>query len=318
MRPRHRRTATLTIAAAASIVAVGTAQAAESGATAPSTTIAAAPTTAAAGPPVMLPPNATLEQIKAAIIGAFGPTTDITGELAPFVTNVPTGIPTPPDTVIQELDVHYYPDIERADSSYTWTEILFTSSLPAADLVTLYQSTMPAAGYVQTGDSVQDSGTRQIRYLTYDLPAPTTLYDEVIVSVIDETEEGSLDFVQLEISHGLDPALAAIYGAWPLAIPLVQGATLDETSFTTMNFGSEIQLELASQYTVAVPVPDALAQFQAALPGTQFTLDPASDVAGGSFDLTGGDLGETLVYMSDVAENGTTWLSLSTSIDIVV
>ena len=35
-------------------------------------------------PATMLPPNATLEQIQAAVIGAFGPTTDITGELAPF------------------------------------------------------------------------------------------------------------------------------------------------------------------------------------------------------------------------------------------
>ena len=58
----------------------------------------------------LLPPSATLEQIEAAVTGAFGPTTDVTGELAPFVNAVPAGIPTPEGTVIEEVSVYYYPE----------------------------------------------------------------------------------------------------------------------------------------------------------------------------------------------------------------
>ena len=154
---------------------------------------------------------------------SFGPTTDVAGELAPFVNAVPAGIPTPEGTVVEELSVYYYPDAEDPSFSYYSSTMLFTSTVPAPDLVTFFQTGMPAAGYVQTGDSVQNEDGRQVRFLTYDVPTPVSDQDEVTVIIVDESSTTEVDFVQLEIDYGLDPAVVQIYAGWPAGIAAHRG-----------------------------------------------------------------------------------------------
>ena len=276
-----------------------------------------APTTVAAAAPGLLPANATLEQIQGAMIGAFGPTTDVIGELAPFVSTVPAGIPTPEGAEVQELSIYYYPDAEDADFSYYSSTMLFTSSVPAPDLVTFYQTALPAAGYVQTGDSVQNEDNRQVRFLTYDVPAPLSEQDEINVAIIDYSSSTEVDFVQLEIDYGLDPAVVQIFGGWPGALPLITGVPVDNVSMTTFNFGGDITLTLNNRYVIPVAYADAFTQFQAGLAPTGYTIDPDSDPAEGYFDILGGELGEATIFLSEGFPEGTTSMSVDSSFDII-
>jgi hypothetical protein len=326
-------------AASVSAIAFGTAGAAEPGASSATTTIAGAPTTTAgaattvAGAPTttaaagggattvagaagMLPPNATLEQIQAAVIGAFGPTTDLTGELAPFVNAVPAGIPTPEGTVVEEVNVWYYPNVDDPVRSYYSSTMLMTSTVPPPDLVTLFQTAMPAAGFVQTGDSVQNEDGRQVRFLTYDVPQPTSEQDEVTVIVVDESSTTQVDYFQLELDYGLDPAVVDIYAGWPAGLPLIAGVPLDDVSMTTFNFGGDITLNLSNHYTVPIAYADAFSQFEAGLAGTGYTVDPESDPAEGYFDLVGGPLGDLTIFINEGFPEGTTYLSIDSSFEI--
>jgi hypothetical protein len=298
---------TTTAAGAPTTTAVGT----------PTTTVAGAPTTTVAGAATMLPPNATLEQIQAAVIGSFGPTTDVTGELAPFVSGVPVGIPTPEGTVVEEVSVYYYPDTEDPTFSYYSSTMLFTSAVPAPDLVTFFQTGMPAAGFVQTGDSVQNEDGRQVRFLTYDVPQPLSDQDEVTVIIVDETSTTEVDFVQLEIDYGLDPAAVQIYAGWPAGLPLIEGVPVEDVSMTTFNFGGDITLNLSNHYTIALAPEEAFTQFEAGLAGTSYTIDPESDPAEGYFDLVGGELSDLTIFINEGFPEGTTSLSIDSSFDIV-
>ena len=265
----------------------------------------------------MLPPNATVEQIQAAVIGAFGPTTDLTGELAPFVNAVPAGIPTPDGTVVEEVNVWYYPNVDDPVRSYYSSTMLMTSTVPPPDLVTLFQTAMPAAGFVQTGDSVQNEDGRQVRFLTYDVPQPTSEQDEVTVIVVDESSTTQVDYFQLELDYGLDPAVVNIYAGWPAGLPLIAGVPVDDVSMTTFNFGGDITLSLSNHYTVPIAYADAFPQFEAGLAGTGYTVDPESDPAEGYFDLVGGPLGDLTIFINEGFPEGTTYLSIDSSFEIV-
>ena len=276
-----------------------------------------ASTTVAAAAPGLLPVNASLEQIQAAMIGAFGPTTDIPGELAPFVSTIPAGIPTPEGSEVQELSIYYYPDTEDPGFSYYSSTMLITSSVPAPELVTFFQTGMPAAGYVQTGDSVQNEDNRQVRFLTYDVPSPISDQDEINVAIIDYSSSTEVDFVQLEIDYGLDPAVVQIFGGWPGALPLITGVPVDNVTMSTFNFGGDITLTLNNRYVVPVAPADAFAQFEAGLAGTGYTIDPESDPAEGYFDIVGGELGEATIFLGEGFPEGTTSLSVDSSFDII-
>ena len=265
----------------------------------------------------MLPPNATLEQIEAAVIGSFGPTTDVAGELAPFVNAVPAGIPTPEGTVVGEVSVFYYPDADDLSFSYYSSSMVFTSSVPAPDLVAFFQAGMPAAGYVQTGDSVQNEDGRQVRFLTYDVPAPVSDQDEVSVIIVDETSTTEVDFVQLEIDYGLDPSVVEIYAGWPAGMPLIEGVPVRDASMSTFDFGGDITLNLSNGYDIPVAPDAAFTQFEAGLAGTGYTIDPDSDPAEGYFDVLGGELGEVTIFINEGFPEGTTSLSIDSSFDIV-
>jgi hypothetical protein len=308
---------TTTTAAATTAAPATTAAGATTTAAAAPTTTAAGAATTVAGASAMLPPNAPLDQIQAAVIGAFGPTIDVAGELAPFVNAIPPGIPTPEGTVVEELSVNYHPDTEDPSFSYYSSTMLLTSTVPAPDLVTFFQSGLPAAGYIQTGDSVENEDGRQVRRFTYDVPAPTSDQDEVRIFIVDESSTTEVDFVQLEIMYGLDPAVVQIFGGWPGTLPLIDGATLDDVSMNTFNFGGDISLTLNNHYSVPVAFADAFPQFEAGLAGTGYTIDPDSDPAEGYFDILGGELGEATIFLSEGFPEGTTSMSIDSSFDIV-
>ena len=348
MRTSLLRTSAVIAAAGLTAVTFGSAGAAEPGAaattTAPPTTAPAAPTTAAtpttaagaptttaagatttapgaattvAGGGTLLPADASIEQIQAAVVGVFGPSTDVIGELTPFVSAVPAGIPTPEAAVVQEFNIFYYPDSSDPSFSYYSSTIRFTTDVPAADLVTMYQSALPAAGFVQTGDSVQNEDGRQIRFLTYDLPQPISDQDELTVVVVDETSTTQVDFVQFELDYGLDPAVVQIFGGWPAGLPLIEGVPVESATLTTFNFGGDITLNLSNRYSIEVPFDQAFTQFEAGLAGTSYTVDPESDPTEGYFDLVGGELQDVTVFINEGFPEGTTALSIDSSFDIV-
>ena len=348
MRPSLLRTSAVIAAVGISVVTFGTAgAAAEPGAatttapptTAPAptttaaapTTAAGAPTTAAAGPTTtaagapttvasaagVLPANATIEQIQTAVVGVFGPSTDVVAELIPFVASVPPGVPTPDASVVQEFNVFYYPDTQDPSFSYYSATQLLPTDVPAPELITLYQSALPAAGYVQIGDEVRNEDTRQIRVLTYEMGQPTSDQDELTVIIVDETSSTQTDYVQLEIDYGLDPAVVQMYSGWPAGMPLIEGLPVEGADLTTSNFGGDITLRLSNRYSVPIAYAEAFPQFEAGLASTSYTIDPESDPTEGYFDLVGGELQDVTVFMSEGFPEGTTNLSIDTSFDIV-
>lgn len=322
-----------TTAAAATTAAAPTTAAGVTTAVAPTTAAATTtpgtPTTAAAASTVagattvpaaatVLPPNATLEQLSAALAGVFGPTTDLAAELAPFVT-LPAGIPTPGGAVVEEASFYFYPDAESAKSSYFRTTILVTSSVPAAELVTLYQTQMPAAGFVQTGDAVENEDTRQVRFLQYDVAAPTTDYDEVSIGIVDETSSLSTDFVQLEVTSAYDPAQIQAYAGWTAGMPMIEGLPLQDASVSTFNFGGDISMSLSNTYTVELPLTEAQTQLAAGLAGSPYTLDPESNLEeDGYATLVNPQFDDVTVYLNEGYPEGTTSFRVSASLDLVV
>jgi hypothetical protein len=264
----------------------------------------------------LLPANATLEQIQTAALGVAGPTTDVLAELAPFVNAVPPGFPTPQGADVREFSVYYYPQIGSSSDPYYSATMRFTSAVPAPELVTFFQAGMPAAGFVQTGDSVQNEGDRQIRFLTYDLPAPTTDIDEIEVIIVDETDPADTDFVEVEAYYGFDPAIVQMYAGWPTGMPLIAGLPVEEASIN-MNQFIDVTLNLSNRYTVPVPYADAFTQFEAGLEGTGYTIDPDSDPTEGYFDVFAGELGELTVFLNEGLDETTTRLSIDGSFDIV-
>ena len=317
-----------TTTAAAPTTAAGSPTTAAAG---PTTTAAGAATTAAVGPTTtaagaattvvsaagVLPANATIEQIQTAVVGVFGPSTDVVGELIPFVASVPPGVPTPDASVVQEFNVFYYPDTEDPSFSYYSATQLLTTDVPAPELITLYQSALPAAGYVQIGDEVRNEDTRQIRVLTYEMGQPTSDQDELTVIIVDETSSTQTDYVQLEIDYGLDPAVVQMYSGWPAGMPLIEGLPVEGADLTTSNFGGDITLRLSNRYSVPIAYTEAFPQFEAGLASTSYTIDPESDPTEGYFDLVGGELQDVTVFMSEGFPEGTTNLSIDTSFDIV-
>jgi hypothetical protein len=337
LRTSTLRTTAVLVTAGASVVAVGSAAAGRVATSPPPPTAAAAPTTApaptsapattvvagatttttAAAPAGLLPAGATLDQIEAAVLGAFGPTSDLAAELTPLVNAVPAGIPTPPDADVQEVSVYYYPDTTDAASSWYSSTMLVTSSMAAADLLPFFQAGLPAAGFVQTGDSVENEDDRQIRWLDYDVPTPTSAQDEVRVAIVDYTAPDEIDFIQLEIDYGLDPAVTQIYSGWPGALPLIEGVPVEDATMTTFNFGGDVTLNLSNSYSIPIAPTEAFTQFEAGLAGTGYSIDPDSDPAEGYFDILGGPLGELTVFLNEGFPENTTRLSIDGSFDIV-
>lgn len=260
--------------------------------------VATATSTPVGDSSALLPVNASLDQITAAATGAFGPTTDVTSVLAPFVSGVPAGIPTPADADVIAVSVDYFPNAENPALSMATSTVSFTSSLPPADLVAFYETSLPADSFIATDDPFGGDD------ITYDLTMPSAPSDGITISVIDNTDAGLIDYVELEITHGIDPALAGVLGAWATPVPLVHGASLIEGDINASIYEGSVDLSLTTTFGVNIPLADALTQFQAGLASTPFVLDPSSDVVNGSFNLTGGEFDSMSTSLSDTNGDG--------------
>src|SRR5690606_30147736 len=124
---------------------------------------------------------------------------------------------TPDGTTVLDYSIYYYPDVESPDRSYYNSRVVFESAVPAPDMVTLFQTEMVANGFVQTGDSIENDDGRQLRFLQFSVPTSTYERAEVVIGIVDS----DADYAQIEITDGLDPAIADAFSAWPVGIPLL-------------------------------------------------------------------------------------------------
>jgi hypothetical protein len=277
------------------------------------TSAAAAPTTAAVPAPIALGPGATVQQFQAALVPVVGPTTDIGSELVPLGLTAPAGIPTPEGTTLEDISVYYYPDVDDpARSSYDAT-MTFTATVPAADMITMFQTELTAAGYIQTADSVENEEGRQERWLTYDIPDSAYENAELVVAIVD----GDSDFAQLEIRHALDPAAINIFSSWATGLPLVDQATeIYDASLRLNNYGSNYEASVRTSWTLPIPAADAHAQLLAALLSTPYTIDPDYEADDNTVYLVGGEFLTLSVSTNEGYPEDTSTLSASATFDI--
>jgi hypothetical protein len=284
------------------------------GAAAP-TTAPAAPTTAAApaADSVVLGPGATVQQLQAVLAQVPGPATDLVAPLAPLGLIAPPGIPTPQGTAIEDVSIYYYPNVENPVRSYYDATLTFTTDVAAADMITLFQTELTAAGYVQTADSVENQDGRQERWLTYDIPQSAFEDAEVTIAIVD----GDGDFGQLNVQHQLDPAAIGIFSSWPTGMPLIgQATSIDDASLRLNNFGGNYEASVRTSWTLPIAAADAHAQLLAALPSTPYTVDPSYEGDENTAYLVGGEFLDLSVYTGEGYPEGTTYLSVDANFDI--
>lgn len=300
-----------TTAAAAPITAAAPTTAAGGATPAPPTTVAGGATTVAATPTPAgagLPANATVDQLVAAVQPIFGPTTDVMGEFAVFGVTPPAGVPTPAGSDIAEFHMDF--DDLADDEPFYRGVIVMTSAQPAAEMVALYQTELVAAGYLQTGDSVEntDSG-RQIRWLEYDIPGATHNMSEFSIGIVDD----DVDFVQIEWYDGLDAAAAAsataAFSSWT-SLPLVD-QTLQIEDATIANYISGDRLQIETGFRVPGLAADVEAQFLAGLAGGPYTVDQDASEPGRWATLDGGGFDDMTVHFTEGYVDNTTILNVN-------
>jgi hypothetical protein len=293
-----------TAAAAPTTAAAGATSAVPTTAAGAATTVAGTTAPAGAG----LPANATLDQLVAAIQPMFGPTTDSMAEFAIFGVTPPTGVPTPAGAEVLEFQMQF--DDLADDEPFYYGVLLLTSTQPAADMVTLYQTELVAAGFTQTGDSVEntDSG-RQIRWLEYDIPGATHYMSEFSVGIVDD----DVDFVQIQWYDGLDAAAAdsarTAFTSWT-SLPLVDQAELIEDA-NISNYISGERLQIDTGYRVPGLATDVEAQFLAGLAGGPYTVDPEFSEPGRYATLDGGGFDDLTVHFTEGYVENTTTLNVN-------
>lgn len=287
-------TATTVAAGATTLVATtaaapATAPVAATTAPVAATTTAAGPTTApAAVPAAGLPADATLEQLQQAVLPILGPSTDVMGEFAVFGVTPPPGVPTPAGAVVEEFK--FSPtDIDTDDRFYSGVLRLAVTQ-PAADVVVLYQTTLIASGYTQTGDSVDNTAMgQQIRRLSYDLPAATHFMSELTVSIIDH----DVDYVEIEWTDSIDASIGAAFTSWT-GLPLVDQAVAIE-DLSIGNFISGDGMNIETDYLVPIAFAGFEQQLIAGLAGTPYTVDTEMSVPGEYLVLDGGPFDDLTV-----------------------
>lgn len=257
-----------------------------------------------------LPANASLEQLQQAVEPMFGPTTDVMAEFAIFGITPPAGVPTPTGAEVDSFDftLDSLADVEAA---YYRATAVITSTQPAADLVTLYQTALPAAGFTQTGDSVEstDSG-RQIRWLEFDMPNTTHFMAEFAVGIIDD----DVDFVQIEWSDGAVAALGAPFTSWT-GLPLVDQTAIIEDASIGNHLAFETQVHLTTGYRVPVEYAQLESQFLTALAGTPYTVDAEASQPGSWATLAGAPFEDLTVHFTEGYVAGTSELNVDSYYD---
>lgn len=208
----------------------------------PSATTAAPATTAPAGPttpvstaaPIFapaVPAGATMAQIGELIRGIFGPTTDAPAELSPFIP-VLSGIPTPPDAVVEAFDMD---TLDLSAGTVATGRILFTTATPPAESLALYANAAAALGMVETANATTTEDGEVTTAVAYEVPDAerSTGFD---VHVVD----GETDYVQLTINTPTDaPVGVEINAAVVAAVGLPAGGEVSPALSISLGWFSD-------------------------------------------------------------------------------
>ena len=242
--------------------------------------------------------------------GFFRDTYVVMAEFAIFGITPPAGVPTPTGAEVDSFDFTL-DSLADAEAAYYRATAVITSTQPAADLMTLYQTALPAAGFTQTGDSVEstDSG-RQIRWLEFDMPNTTHFMADFAVGIID----GDVDFVQIEWSDGADAALGAPFTSWT-GLPLVDQTAIIEDASIGNYLAFETQVHLTTGYRVPVEYAQLESQFLAALAGTPYTVDADASQPGSWATLAGAPFEDLTVHFTEGYVAGTSELNVNSYYD---
>lgn len=241
----------------------------------PSATTAAPATTAPAGPttPVStaaplytpgVPAGATTAQIRDLAKGIFGPTTDAPAELSPFIP-VLSGIPTPPDAVVEAFDIY---TLELSDGTVATGKILFTTATPPAESLALYASAAASLGMVEVANQTSTEEDGVTTAVAYEVPgdSPTPGFDVYVV-------DGETDYIQLTINTPTtEPVGTEINAAVIAAVGLPPGGEVDpELNLGLAWFSDDLN------FTTRVTYPGDEATVKA-------SVDAAVLAAGGTLD----------------------------------
>lgn len=240
----------------------------------PTATTAAAPTTAPTGPaaPVStepplyapaVPAGATMPQIAEALNNIFGPTTDAPAELSTFIP-VLSGIPTPPDAVVEAYDMT---TSNLSSGTRATGRILFTTATPPAELLSMYANAAAALGMVETANATSTEDGEVTTAVAYEVPDADigTGFD---VHVVD----GEEDHVQLTIyTPSPEPIGAEINDAVVTALGLPAGEVEPQLSISLAWFSNDANIRTYVDY----PGDEATvrATVDAAILATGATLD---------------------------------------------
>jgi hypothetical protein len=211
-----------------------------------------------------------MEQLAAVAAEMFGPTDDLVGELSPWLP-VPTGIPTPPGAEL--IDFSFSIDATAEGGSY-YASIDFTSTDAPADLVTFYETSMPALGFTKTSDGTQTEQGSSQRDMSFEGPDPAFGYGGLTVQVLDS----DIDYGRLTWSYDTSVASLAPFTGWFADLPVPPGGVIYSggmNSFT--GFGSRTVSVSTSFEYVGVAQPDTMATMIGAFPTSDFTLDTDDD-----------------------------------------
>ncbi len=218
--------------------------------------------------PEPVPADASINELGAIAESIFGPSDDVVAELARFV-SVPEQIPTPTSATITDASLGIYP---YSINGYYSASVTFTSDSSTADIVTFYETTLAAAGFVQLGDTVRDTSFGTEWTLRFDLPDSTYDYAELTVIVSDNDPDIG-DDTRLEFTGAAGPDALAPFVGWTGELPLVDGGKPTNSFFLISSLivptmGVSLDIDYPQ-----VSADELQSQFEAALPAGGFALE---------------------------------------------
>lgn len=229
--------------------------------------------------------GASVAEFSALAPTVIGPAADVVADLSLFVP-LPDGIRSPPDATITAFSVSIYP---YTLGGYYNASVTFTSSATAGDLLTFYETTLTAAGLLQTGDTASTDDLAVSRTLTFAVPDSAEGAAEIEVSVRSPRSPTMVDTIRLGVTDLATSDMLTPFGGWTEGMPLPAGGELSEAGFVVSDdFG--LSLSLRSRYDYRNTTPgDLETEFEANLPSGGYSLAP-DDADEGLTELIGTDL----------------------------
>lgn len=278
----------LAVAGAATAGTAGTAPSA-----APAKTI---PTVPPAGPPasgepegaapiapdtrIGLPAGAGIAQLVAVANASLRATDDVGDDLRAFV-EVDDGIDSPGGASITSLAVEYLPDDDEDESHFRAVVVFTTPALPA-DVVTFYQASLAAAGFVLTGDDeTTGDGGGPVRRLTFRPATSAFAGAAVIVGVPTGGTGGS---IELTVLDHLDPATIMALSGWTAGMPeLTEGTPIAGSLRGEPRADGGVHLTMSTTYLFADEDVDTVrTALVGGLPAFGFRLRSDGEAPGGA------------------------------------